>query len=61
MAVKSAFYVLVFYFVLVNGLGRFASKFQSKMHVIERFDEKLTNELLNLDNPIVSLKVGQVT
>lgn len=60
MAVKCAFFVLVYFFVFVNGLGRFKSKFQSKMHVIERFEDTLANELLNLNSPKVNLKVRQV-
>lgn len=49
MVFKVAFYLVAICLVFTNaGLGRFASKFQSKMQVIERFEENFANRLFDL-------------
>ncbi|KAK4016694.1 hypothetical protein OUZ56_031657 [Daphnia magna] len=44
MSKKCVFYLLSFLVVMSNGLGRFISKSQSQMHVIQRLDEKYAND-----------------
>jgi hypothetical protein len=59
MDIRCAFYVLAFYVVFSNGLGRFASMSQSLMQVIRRLDEKITNvEVVELQKKGITLKVS---
>lgn len=58
MSKKCVFYLLSFLVVMSNGLGRFISKSQSQMHVIQRLDEKYANDdVVRYGKPGLTFKV----